>query len=156
LAIDEIDPASILDGATALVIDGSSPDAQRQVAEVAASRGIPVVLDGGRVVEGLSDLAARVDVLICSERLAADLAPRKEPRQALAELQRLGPRAGVISLGGAGSIGLMNGQVIEQPSFPVEVQDRTGAGAVYQGAFAAGLVGGLGFARCMEIASAAA
>jgi sulfofructose kinase len=156
LEAGEIDLGSLLDGAAALLIDGSCPSAQRQAAELAGRRRLPVVFDGSQLTEGLGTLASLADVLICSERLAAEVAPRDDLRQSLAEIQRLGPRAVVITMGDAGSIGLMGDELVEQPSFPVEVHDRSGAGAVYHGAFAAALVGGLPFARCMEFASAAA
>jgi sugar/nucleoside kinase (ribokinase family) len=156
LAASEVDATSLLDGASALLIDGSCPSAQRSVAELASRRGIPVIFDGSQVTEGLGALASLADVLICSERLAADVAPRNDLRQTLAEIQRLGPRAVVITMGDAGSVGLIGDELVEQPSFPVEVLDRSGAGAVYHGAFSAALVGGLPFGQCLRFASAAA
>lgn len=156
LMAEEVDPASLLDGASALLIDGTCPSAQRAVAELATRRNIPVIFDGSQLTEGLGALAAMADVLICSERLATEVAPRDELDKSLIELQRLGPRAVVVTMGDDGSMGLFGDELVRQPSFPVEVVDRTGAGAVYHGAFAAALVGGLPFARCMEFASAAA
>jgi sugar/nucleoside kinase (ribokinase family) len=152
----DVDRESLLDGASALLIDGTCPSAQRSVAELASRRGIPVLLDGTRMSDDLGALAALADVLICSERLASEIAPRDDLTQSLAEIQRLGPRAVIITLGEAGSVGRFRDEVWRQPSFPVDVIDRSGAGSVYQGAFAAGLVGSLPFARCMELASAAA
>jgi sulfofructose kinase len=156
LEADEIDATSLLDGVSALLIDGTAPGAQRVLAEAASRRGLPVVFDGSQLSEGLGALAALSDVLICSERLAVEVAPRGDLRKSLAEIQRLGPRAVVITMGDAGSVGLFGDEVVDQPSFPVEVVDPSGAGAVYHGAFAAALVGGLPFARCLEFASAAA
>jgi sugar/nucleoside kinase (ribokinase family) len=156
LTADELDVGALLDGAAALLIDGTCPSAQRAAAELAARRGIPVLFDGSLITEGLGTLASFTDVLICSERLAADVAPRDDLRESLAEIQRLGPRAVIITMGDAGSIGLFGDELVEQPSFPVDVVDPSGAGAVYHGAFATALVGALPFARCMEFASAAA
>jgi sulfofructose kinase len=153
---EEIDGDALLEGASALLIDGSCPSAQRAVAERAVRRGIPVIFDGSHVADGLGTLASLADVLICSERLASEVAPRDDLGQSLAEIQRLGPRAVIITLGVAGSIGRFRDEVWRQPSFAVEVVDSSGAGAVYHGAFAAATVGGLPFDRCMEFASAAA
>jgi sugar/nucleoside kinase (ribokinase family) len=61
-----------------------------------------------------------------------------------------------VTLGDHGSIGLHHQTLVECPAFPVEILDTTGAGAVFHGAFAAGLLSDLPLARCMELAGAAA
>lgn len=153
---DDIDADELLDGASALMLDGHFPMAQTRVAEAARSRGIPVIFDGASLREGTGELVALADVLICSERFASELAPRGELRDSLVELQRLGPRAVILTLAASGSIGLHGDQLVEQDSFEVEVADTSGAGDVYHGAFVAAMLNELPFARCMEFASAAA
>jgi len=159
--VGDLDPAEIeiddlLDGASALLIDGFFPLAQTRVAETARGRGIPVIFDGASLREGTGELVGLADVLICSERFASELAPRGELMDSLLELQRLGPRAVILTLGSTGSIGLHGDQLVEQPAFEVDVVDPSGAGDVYHGAFAAAMLNKLQFARCMEFASAAA
>jgi sulfofructose kinase len=156
LGPDDLDPDDLLAGVGAVLIDGTCPAAQARLAEVAARRSIPVLFDGGHIREGVGTLVGLSDVLICSERLATELAPRDELADSLAEIQRLGPHAVIITLGEAGSIGLHRDQLVRQPSFPVELRDSSGAGAVYHGAFATALLGQLPFAACMSFASAAA
>lgn len=156
LAPDELDLNTLLAGANAVVLDGYFPDAQIALAERARLKDVPVILGATRMGEGLGELIGLSDVLICSERLAADLAPRGEPRDALVELQQLGPRAVILTLGEGGSVGLHGDHLAEQPAFPVDVVDPLDAGAVYLGGFVTALLNSLPFARCMEFASASA
>jgi sugar/nucleoside kinase (ribokinase family) len=154
---DEVDGDALLSGADALLVDGSAPPAQSRLAELARQRDVPVVFAGGTTLrEGTGELVALADVLVCSERLGAELAPRGELKDSLVELQRLGPGAVVLTLGAAGSIGLHGDQLVEHPAFPVEVVDPTGAGDVYAGAFVVAMLSQLSFADCMEFACATA
>jgi sugar/nucleoside kinase (ribokinase family) len=153
---DDIDPGRVLDGASAVLVDGHDPAAQEAVAERARELRVPVIFDASEVRPGIGTLAALADVIICSERLAAELAPRDSLEDSLIEIQGLGPRAVIITLGDAGSVGLLGDEMVQQSSFPIDIADTTGAGSVYHGAFAAAMVAGLPFAQCMELASAAA
>lgn len=147
----------LLDGARALLLDCYYPRAQAALAEVARVRDIDVIVDATTMREGLGELIALADVLLLSERLASHLAPRGELQDSLVELQRLGPRGVVITMGASGSIGLHHDQLVRQPAHPLaRVTDTTDAGAIYHGAFTAAHVAGEPFARCMQIASIAA
>lgn len=151
-----LDVASILEGAHALLIDASAPDEQLKAAEYAKAKKLPVILDINEVRDGTSELISVADVFIGSERAASELAPRGELSDALDEISALGPRAVVITLGDQGAIGRHNNQIVRCPAFPSEVLDAFGAGSVFHGAFAAALLSELPFARCMELAAAAA
>jgi sulfofructose kinase len=156
LIADELDLPTLMQGAGAAIIDGVYPAAQEALAEVARARNVPVVLGGAEMREGLGELVGVADVLVCSERLASELAPRGEARDSLRELQRMGPRAVIITLGDQGAVGLYEEDFVEQPGFAVEAVDETGAGDVFLGAFVSALLHALPFARCVELATAAA
>jgi ribokinase len=155
LAPRDVDLEALLRGAGALLVDGAHPALQIAAAERARAKNVPVIFDGTQLAEGIGELVGLADVLISSEHLAAELAPRGELSDSLAELQRMGPRAVIITLGSAGSIGLHGDQLVEQPAFEVDCVDASGAGAVFCGAFATALLNELPFPRCLELATAA-
>lgn len=150
------DAATILAGVSALLIDGSEPEEQLRVAELARRSKLPVIFDVNEVHARTPALIAACDVLLASEREASEIAPRGELTDALGELLALGPRAVVITLGPDGAIGRHGDQIVRCPAFPKDVLDSHGAGSVFHGAFAAALLSEVPFARCMELATAAA
>jgi sulfofructose kinase len=147
---------AVLDEASLLLVDGHQPRAQVALAKAARAKRIPVLLSAGTAADSTGELVALADALVCSERFAADVAPRGELEDSLAELRALGPRTVVITLGKGGSIGAQGEELVRQPEFPVALVDDTEARDVYAGAFAYGLLEEWPLGRRMHFASVAA
>ncbi|HLL21841.1 MAG TPA: carbohydrate kinase family protein [Kofleriaceae bacterium] len=151
-----LDYGATLDGAAALLIDGTEPADQLRAAGLAKQQKVPVIFDVIELRPETEELVAVSDILLASEREASELAPRGELADALAELLKMGPRAVVITLGAEGAIGRHGEQVVTCAPFASEVLDSYGAGSVFHGAFVAALLSELPFTRCIELACAAA
>jgi len=157
LTSGEVDEVAALDGATSLLVDGSMVEPQLKAAELARSRGIPVVISGGPIREGIGDLLALADILVASEGFATEIAAAPELDQSLRELNRLGPKTCVITLGGDGAIGsTATDPTHSEPAQEVDVLDPAGAGDVYAGALIYAILQQWPLVRSMRFASAAA
>ncbi|MCK6622334.1 MAG: carbohydrate kinase [Calditrichaceae bacterium] len=139
----------------AILFDGHEPDISLPLAEDAKSRGIPTLLDAGSVHRGTLMLTPQVDFLIASAKFAREFTGKADPEAALPELAALAPAA-MITLGERGLLWKRGEESGSYPAFAVEAIDTTGAGDVFHGAFALGVVWKFGFPKLLQFASAAA
>ncbi len=153
---EDLDAEKLLRDASALMLDGNDPKAQLALAKYTRGKRIPVILDCTTLSEGLTELVAQADILICSERVAAELAPSDDTETMLKMLKERGPKAVVVTMGEAGAVALHKETVLAQPIFNVPVVDSHGAGSVFHGAFVVALTSELPFDQCLRFASAAA
>jgi sugar/nucleoside kinase (ribokinase family) len=149
-------PQRLLDGATALCIDGYQPALQAAIAEKARSKNITVILNAGHLVGGMGELLALSDIVIGSERFASEFAPSDDVEASLREITRIGPRIAVITLGADGVVGLEGDKVVRQEAVDVYVADTTGAGDVFCGAFTYAILQRWPLERALPFANAAA
>jgi len=153
---EEIDMSS-LEWASCLLVDGYQIKAQVAAARRATAANIPVILDASHIQEkGMGELLSDANLLIATERFAAEVAPMGEVEDSLRELARMGPHTVVLTLGKEGSIGLDANGIVKVPALPVDAMDTTGAGDVYRGAFLYAHLQNWDLRRCMEFASVAA
>lgn len=141
----------VLDGATAVLVDGHHLGAAVPVAAAARERGLPVALDGGSWKPGLGDLLAHVDHAV----LSADFRlPDAAAGDVLAAVAARWPVTSVARSAGGGPLRLLaGGEVTEIPVAavpPGEVVDTLGAGDVLHGAFAAELARGAALADALR------
>jgi sugar/nucleoside kinase (ribokinase family) len=128
-----------------------------ELAQWARGAGIPVLLDASKNQPGMGDLLDLTDYALCDARFPLEYTGESQPAAALramTERHRL-PLAAATT-GAAGSLTLVDGQFIATPACRVDVVDTTGAGDVWHGAFAAGLVWGLELEQILRVAAAAA
>lgn len=152
LSAREVDPAEI-ERARLVMLDASDLECSAWVASRAQAAGVPVVVDVDSLEPDPSALLAAADFPIVPESLADELGG---VGQALADLVRRGATLPVVTRGGRGAVGLWQGTRFEAPARMVEAYDTTGAGDVFHGVFAWGLLMGHSPDELLRAANAAA
>ncbi len=149
----EVDPV-FFKGARFILLDGLMMEASYKAAEHAARLGIPVMLDAGSMRPGMLKLASMSDYLVCSDRFVSDL--KLSIKEAFKKLRTGRTRAVTVTVGDKGSFTFYEGKVYLQKAFKVKAVDTTGAGDVFHGAYAYGVIQGWDIKRTVEFASAVA
>jgi ribokinase len=145
-----------LEGSDFLLLDGLMAEASLHAARQARERGVPVMLDAGKVRPGMLETARLCDYVVAGEQFAHDLG--WDGRDAsLAELaQRVTPGVLTVTLGARGSITCLRREIIRQPACTVAAVDTTGAGDVFHGGYVYGLLQGWELPATLRFASAMA
>jgi sugar/nucleoside kinase (ribokinase family) len=142
-------------GSRILLVDGKQVDAQMAAARHAQKWGVQVVYDADQPVAETEKLIALTDVLIASERFAAEIGSGALA-ESLKNLSSMGPQTVVVTIGEDGSVGMEKGETYILPAIPVDVVDTFGAGDVFLGSFIYGLVKGWDLRARLQFANAAA
>lgn len=131
-----------LDGVELLLVDGLQPDSQVKLMKAASQRDIPIILDASDMDPSRKDLVELSDYLLASERFASRFTGVGELDSICNSLLENGPHTVAVTLGDEGVVGTErngNGSV-RAPSYSVDIVDTTGAGDVFAGAFAYGVI----------------
>ncbi len=136
---EELAP-DFLKNAEFLLLDGLMKDVSLFAAQEAGKAGIPVMLDAGRVREGMLEIARMSDYVVGSEEFARELGWKDDPGGFRREIRKLGFGITTITLGARGSVTFAGDEIISCPAFSVEVVDTTGAGDVFHGGYLYGLL----------------
>lgn len=134
--------ADIIGQADALLLQLEVPlPAVQAAAEIAARRGVPVILNPAPARPLPPDLLRNITYLIPNEHEAALLTggPADDPEALARRVHALGPRSVVVTLGAAGALVLDGDTAVHVPSFPVTVVDSTAAGDAFVAAFGVAL-----------------
>lgn len=133
-----------------LFLDGSGGQAAVKAAKIAKEKGLIVFIDG----LAIGELKGLVDIAICSEQTAYRAADTRNPEDALEKLYQEEYRILGVTLGPGGSIFREGNKIYRQTAFKVKAVDTTGAGDVFHGAFAYGVLQGWSLEKTAEFASA--
>ena len=136
-------PDDFLDNVDFLLVDGLMADASIYAVRKAKEKNIPVMLDVGRMREGMIELVSLCDYVVCSEEFARELMSNNisfDPEKAISYIRSFGSKAATITLGDKGSITVSGDELFYSPAFKVEVVDTTGAGDVFHGGYIYGLL----------------
>lgn len=141
--------------ASLLMVDGNELDAAVQAARFARENGVKVLYDAGGLYAGIEKLLPHVDYLIPSKEYALGHTGCDTVEAAAKKLfDTYRPEVVVITAGKVGGY-IYNGEGGEwYPIYPAKVVDSNGAGDVFHGAFAAGLMKGYDPLKCCHFASA--
>ncbi|MCJ8331800.1 MAG: carbohydrate kinase family protein [Lentisphaeria bacterium] len=138
-----------------ILFDGHIPKASIEAMELFPNA--LTILDAGSVREGTVLLADKVDYLLVSERFAKDfcesaMESETDLREALEKLQSLNGKHVAITLGERGLVYWDNGFHWMQAE-DVKSIDSTGAGDIFHGAFAYGLLNNYRFTDNLKFSS---
>ena len=139
---DEL-PDDILAGSDFLLIDGLMAEVSMHAVKKAKEKSVPVMLDAGRVRQGMIELAHVSDYVVCSEEFARGFCSDSGdfiPEKALQKMKAFEAKALTITLGSNGSFTLSGKEIFHTPAFRVDVLDTTGAGDVFHGGYIYGLL----------------
>ena len=138
-----------------LMVDGNELSAAIKAAEIAHESGTKVLYDAGGLYDGVSELLPLTDILIPSEEFALSITGCEKAEDAALMLYgTYRPEVVVITQGKNGGIIFDGDNITEYPAFPVKAVDSNGAGDVFHGAFAAGVIKGYDYLKCCYFASA--
>lgn len=145
-----------LSGARLFHTDGLFAGAAHYAAEKAKERGIPVVVDGGTLREGMIELARLSDFFIASETFGKQLVGRDDPLEACRRIRGLGPRLAAVTLGEKGYAASFGGKELQRPAYSVEAVDTTGCGDVFHAGFIFGVLRGRSLEESLDLGAWAA
>ncbi|MHB1319598.1 MAG: ribokinase, partial [Anaerolineae bacterium] len=162
VSIDDVDRATdLIWGASFLVAQFEVPlPVVRHAIDVAASKGVPVVLNPAPAYAVDAAFLEGVTFLVVNETEAETLTgvPVTDlagARAAATELQAMGVPVVIVTLGGDGALLMGEGHTLHVPARSVEVVDTTAAGDAFIGGLVASLDRGLDLPDAVRYATCA-
>lgn len=158
---NEVTP-EIIGRARVVLVDTVESRAALRAAQLARAQGIPVILDAEQVdAPCVRELVEASTIVIPSARFAQAWTGSRDFKEAARQLyQELHGRSSdkivVVTGGEQGAFGLSRSGEFHQAAFRVPVEDTTGCGDVFHGAFAYGILQGWSLPEILRFACAVA
>jgi ribokinase len=152
---DELDRESVLSGKI-LLVDSLHPEAAYAAARLAREHGMTVVLDTGGFKPQAAALLHVANVIIAPQYFSEGFDPGTSLGDIVRYLLECGAEMVVMTQGAQGGLCYSSAGEHVYPGFRVEVVDTTGAGDVFHGAFAFGLLKKWSLEKTAAFASATA
>ncbi len=153
---EEVDPALIRSGRL-LHTDAQNPLTAARAASLARESGMPVLADLERRRVGLDEFLPLVDYLIAAPEFLEPATGTSDPAEAMRVLEeRTCGAIVIVTQGGRGAIGWIDGRVMEFPAYRVEAVDTTGAGDVFHAAFGVACLRGMALQDAIDFSNAVA
>jgi ribokinase len=145
-----------LRGTDFLLLDGLMQDVSLAAARRAKELRVPVMIDAGRLREGMLDIAELCDYRVASEEFAKDIGYDGDIGRFREIIQKNGFGITTITLGKKGSVTFCGREIIAVPAYDVEEVDTTGAGDVFHGGYIFGILKRWNIISTVRFASAMA
>jgi ribokinase len=145
---------TLIKDASLLMLDGLMEEASLKAALLARLASIPVLLDAGSLRDSTIELAHLANYIVCSEKFSKEFGGT--PAKTLKKLSKLHPIAATVTLGKRGSVTWTKERTFKTQAFKVKTIDTTGAGDVFHGAYAYGIIKKYSIEKTVQFASAAA
>lgn len=126
-------PADILTGVDVVLIDGHQMAVGKAIAQLAKSKNIPIVIDGGSWKPGFENILPFVNYAICSNNFYPPGC--NNINEVFAYLKKFGITNIAITRGEKSTQYLEHDKIKSIEIHPVEVVDTLGAGDIFHGAF---------------------
>jgi sulfofructose kinase len=139
-----------------LLLDDLETEAGIEAAARVRKLGVPAVLDAGSLRPGMDELVPLCDYVVGSSQFGEEFTGQKDPLSAARFIFEKTGRVAVITAGEKGSFGVSAEGGFERKAFEVRAVDTTGAGDVFHGAFAFGVLRGWELPRMLEFSNAVA
>lgn len=153
LSMEELDGICLTD-AKYLFIAAVDEITQKAV-KAAREAGVKVLMDADSYTESLEEFIPMTDIFVGSEFVYNELFKKQEAyADNIRSIFNRGPEIVVFTFGEKGARGYDINGYFELPAYRVEVRDTLGAGDVFHGAFAVGLLKGLSAKETTQFASA--